>query len=340
MSMIDKFRDFHLYDYYRDGHDLMYSDPGAAYELFQQGKREAEVAGNHDWMLTFDHWTIQILLHSKSDYKRAHEQAIAGTLEARKPEYDDVQERICIHEDLISVYLGIDPVGYAEMLQQAIDYMDDEIEGDINCRFCLQSRKGSFALAMNDLDKAKEETNHFLAMSQDSPHYRANAHGDLCDILYRESRWSELLPASLEGERLARESEHDAQIILFLAWQTLAYQMIGQEDEAQQKYRQATATSAKFSRSVRGRDYYQALCHYHEVQGNLSESLVLRERQLSQIAGKGMLFGECQCRIAICKLKQQPGQDISADIQAAREVAAQLVYPDDIMAELDALEAN
>jgi hypothetical protein len=63
----------------------------------------------------------------------------------------------------------------------------------------------------------------------------------------------------------------------------------------------------------------------------------VREEQLATIRGKDRLDYECRVHIERCRLLSQLGRLQNADLDAAREAARRLRYPDEYVAEINKL---
>src|SRR5215472_783316 len=101
------------------------TDPDVMLGLLAEGKALAQQLDEPWWVLFFDHWRLQALLHFKYDYRDVMDLAVTATLEARKPQFSTLPQRICLHEDLIYAYVGTDAEGHADRITQALDYMQE-----------------------------------------------------------------------------------------------------------------------------------------------------------------------------------------------------------------------
>ena len=120
-----------LVEYYYIAQEFHDYDHDRALALLQQGREFARRLGEPWWVLFYEHWRIQVLLFHKRDYTAALDAAVRAAVEVRKPIYAHLPQRICLHEDVISAYAGIDPAGHATKIQQALDYMESEITPDL-----------------------------------------------------------------------------------------------------------------------------------------------------------------------------------------------------------------
>lgn len=307
-----------------------------------EGRALAKQLNESWWVLFFDHWRLQVLMHYIRDFTSVLEIAVEATLEARKPSYALFPQRICLHEDLINAYLGIDPIGHADAISQAMIYMADEVPEDVECRFCAEGCRTEFALVRNDLEEAEESARLTLEMADQSDlysaaqHHSASACDHLCMIAHlRENReamkeWAEM------GEELSRQEDDQIGIATHLLWQALLARQDGDERTARRK-RHRAVTRAKRVRSVPGAYFYNALCAYHEAGGDLEKSLRAREHELARCKGRGRFFDESQLQLKRCRLLARMGQLTEGHLAEAREAIQKLRQPEPLLIELEQL---
>src|SRR5689334_4863286 len=109
---------------HREAYRFRESDPDHALALLAEGRRLADRLGEPWWVLYYDQQRVHALLHFKQDYRDVLDLAVRNTLQMRKPAWAGFPRQLLIHGDLVSAYLGIDPVGYAEPVRQALEYLD------------------------------------------------------------------------------------------------------------------------------------------------------------------------------------------------------------------------
>jgi hypothetical protein len=265
-----------------DGEALRMTTPDLAISKMMEARTQAEAANDQNAVLSISHWILQTIIFEQRDFKNAYDLVVKTAVEARKPQYSHLRERICVHQDLILTYEGIDPIGYADLIEDALNFMTQTITPTIQCRYCLQSLRCSFELEMERWDTAREAANHHLAMSEHGwkHHHGVAAHSYLTEIAYRQQAWETVITESKIGEELGRRNEHVIEEISFMmAARALAHRRLGQETEAQQAYRQAVAIPARTARMMRF-VYYDALCDYHLAEGDIEAALKIRDRQL------------------------------------------------------------
>jgi hypothetical protein len=316
------------------------TEPDRALALLARGRTVAKTLNEPWWVLLFDHWRLQVLLHFKQDYRDVLDLAVQATVEARKPQYANLPQRVCLHEDLIWAYVGIDPVGHAGAIQQALDYMAAEVTPEVECRYCVQNCRTEFQTHLGRLDEARHSALHTLSEGDadlsrhTAEHHAVSAHCDLCDIAYRRRDWEGLREAALAGEEVARRRDRPRRLAELLAWQAVLARHDGDEDTARRRVRQAAARLGRL-KAQPGQAYYDAVCAYHELGGELEQALEVRGRELNGLLNTGRHHYECRCRLRRCELLARLGRSLEPERTAAREAATKLRDPSRYLAELD-----
>ncbi|MFO0928287.1 MAG: hypothetical protein U0736_14815 [Gemmataceae bacterium] len=108
-----------LAGYHRAAYQYRESDPDRALTLLDEGRRLADQLNEPWWGLFYRQYRVHALLHFKADYRDVLDLAVHNTLELRKPAFTHFPRRLMVHGDLVSADLGIDPVGYAEVIERA-----------------------------------------------------------------------------------------------------------------------------------------------------------------------------------------------------------------------------
>jgi len=307
------------------------NNPDAMLSALREARTLAQQLGEKWWVLYLDHWTLQAMFNYKLDYSDVLDLATRSTLETRKAVYANFPERVCLHEDLITAHMGIDPLGNAKIIEQALDYMRNEVRPGIQCAFCVQNCRTEFSLICDDLPTAEMSARITLQMAGDQPghtgdHHGMYAHADLCSVAHRRGEWDELDLHATEGEVLARRVEDPLKVAEFLVWQAVVARHKRDEETARRRIRQATSRLGR-TQSVPGNAFHNGLCYFHEMAGEFDKALEVRTQELQRMAGKGRHHDECRCLSEVCKLKRKLGLPFDADRQRAEEVARKLKDP-------------
>jgi hypothetical protein len=318
------------------------TDPAKALALFDEGKRLAQRLGESWWVLYYERWHVHALLHFQRDYRHVLDLAVRNTLEARKPLYDNFPQRISIHEDLVSAYIGIDPDGYAEPIRAALDYLEAQAPPSLECRLHLLGLRREFALQRGRLDEAHEAARRSLAVIAERPrhstaeHYAVFVYSGLCVVHFGRGEWAELREAAGLGEEVGRRVGHKLELSEFLLWQALLARRAGDEDRARLLCVRATGQVGRL-RMPPDAPYYDALCTYHELGGRPEAALAVRDRELAAIRDQGRLAYEFRCRLKRCRLLARLGRPLGGEVAAARAAAERLRNPAPRLAELDGI---
>lgn len=332
-----------LYDLQQQAFQHGKSDPAAMLASLEEGRALAQRLGEAWWVLLFDHWRLQCYRHYLLDYKPAGDLAVRATLEARKPQYEGLPQRVCLHDDLVGTYLGVDPLGHAEAIEKALEFMASEIRPDFECRYCLQNRRRAFALVRGRLDEAEDCSRVQLAMAADDfsfstgDHHAVFAYEGLCEVALRCQDWDRLGEFAQVGAETARRANEHIYLATFLLLQALLARRDGDEERAAKLARQGLE-QRKRVQALPGSFYYDVLCAYHEAGGQWERALKVRTRQLEETAGKGRLHDECECHLKRCRLLARLQQPLEEALSAARTAARQLRRPEPVLEQLAALE--
>ncbi len=318
------------------------SDPDRALALAADGRRLAEALREPWWALYYDHYRVHALLHFKQDYRDVLDLAVRNTLEVRKPSYGEFPRRLRIHDDLVSAYVGIDPVGYAGPIRQALAYLDGEVPAIGEDRYMLLGGQRQFAVELGDLDRAEWAARKSLDLADgdEDPgmarHFTVFTYAGLAEIAWRRGDWAGLRDAAEAGEEVARQVGHKVELAGLLMWQALVARHEGNEENATRCYRQAVALVARV-RMPPDSSYFDAKCAFHERGGQPERALRVRDAELATVGGKGRLAQECRCLLQRCRLQAALGALTDEDVEAAREAARRLREPGAPLAELERL---
>jgi hypothetical protein len=321
------------------------TDPDRALALIAQGRRLAERLREPWWVLYYDHYHVHALLHFKQDYNDVLERAVGNTLEARKPAYAAFPRRLLIHDDLVAAYTGIDPVGYAGPIREALAWLDAEAPAAGEDRYMLLGAVRQLALDLGELGAAEEAVRQTLALADAdadrgmAQHFLVFTYAALADLCWRRGDWAGLAEVTATGEEVARQVGHRVELAGFWMWQALLARRAGEEGRAAALYRKASGSMARV-RMPPDPAYFDAECAFHELAEGPARALGVRERELEAIAGRGRLACECACHVKRCRLLAKMGRLRAEDLAAARAAAGRLRQPEGPLAELERMAAG
>jgi hypothetical protein len=326
---------------WRRAMDIDESDPAAAITILDAAIARAANANDLWWKLFLEHWKLQMLLNKKRDFSAALDCAARATLEVRGSQFDAFPQRICLHEDLISSYGGLDPQGYAPLIQNALNYMESQIAPGMECEMCHIALRAEFYrstghpealdLAWEYLERAERKNHEF---------YGAQACLQLCHSLAEiegvgaREQMTEILALGRDLLVRAKYTEGTHEILM---WSALVARWNG-EPEAPRAYQRAREARARYGAAARP-GYYYAGVLFHEADGNLERAIQLLDEELQEIEGGSEFWREANRRLKKCELLKEMGLSWHTEGERVRQVAQKLNKPEGIAAKLAALGA-
>jgi hypothetical protein len=322
------------------------SDPDLAIAACAEGKQIAEQLREPWWVLFYETRRIEALMQFKRDFRNVLDFGVQCVAELSKPTNATYPGRAAVWDNLIAAYCEIDPEGYEEQLQQAIEYLDKEIPQEHDSsRYLLQDRRILFAeecdrprdiydACMRQLDFAASDSDQSRAI-----HFAVFTYCSLCPLAARIKDWETLASWSAAAEELARLKGHRCEHSEALAWQGVAAFQQGDEEKANRTYLNAS-TQMSHLRMPPKRNYYEALAAYHLHRGDLAAALGVRDTEWKTITGWGRLLYECRVQIQRAWLLLYLGRLQEADLVSAREAAGKLRKPAKHLEEIEAITAK
>jgi hypothetical protein len=325
---------------HREAYARRQSDPDRMLALLEEGRALALRLNEPWWVLFYDHWRVEALIYYKDDYREVVDLAVRAVLEARKPAYERHPLRFAVWCNLVAAYLCVDPRGHAGAIRTALDYLGTQVPAEGGDRYLLQARRHWFAYELGDLGAARALALEELALADADPdrqlatHHEVDTHKALCRIAFRAGDWPALDEHAAAGEEKARSVRYRYEVALFLVWRALGARREGREEEARRLFRQGTAQMGRLGQPPDD-TYYDAVCLYHELGGQLLAAWRARERHLVQAAGRGQRAAEAECRVKRCRLLRRMELPAEAEAEAARAAARRLRDPSWYLGELE-----
>lgn len=315
--------------------------PNEAVRLLRQASAAAKEQGDPHEGLFIDHWLLQTLLHVIEDYDQALDLAVQTAVEARKPLYKSQMERMCVHEDLIGAYMGIDPLGHEKRIEDAMAYMENEVTPSQECYYCLLGMRSSFEMIIGPTEKCEAAVRRFYSDTQSyDRHHHGSAHLDICWLLAQQGEWERLLPYTLKGIEVIGDSEQlESSVAALWAVQALALRNLGREAEADLAFQRAKAKAERIVTPM-GRQFYDWMSAYHQMGGQVQAAISVRERQLREMTGKGQPYWEAVVRLSYARLLRQVGAPYTSQVDEIRRLAETLKKPEVVLEPLAIFEAE
>lgn len=316
---------------YQRGSMLRKTDPDQALQGMIAGRDLAEAANDKQALIYMNHWILQLMIFEKRDYQGAYDLAVKTALEARKPEYQHRQERICTQQDLILTYEGIDLEGYEELIEDALKYMISQVTPEIQCRRCLQGLLCSTAIGLERTEKAIQYSREYLDVAENagwhSHHHTINAYEHLCEAVSLQKDWHAMIKYALVALQLiGKDIYYNTSAASLHAAMAYAYQMLDQPKDAQLAYQKAV-NMANHTKAELPTSYYNFMTAYHLGVGELEKALHIRERHIASMEGRGQIFWECLARIDRCRLLKKLGRDYAEELATVKTLIPKLKKP-------------
>ncbi len=327
-----------------EGFALQEIDPDSTLAAFTAGRALAARLDEPWWVLFYDVWRVIALLNYQHDFRDVLDLTVRCALEVRKPLYAGHPWKFAAYNNLISAYIGIDPAGHADRIQEALDYLDAELPpGPHDDRYVMLGKKRQFLRETGRLDEAYRVAQAHLGLldEDDEPintsWYAVSVNADLCWLSWRRGDWDGVAGHAAATEELTRRVDpSQAQLAEALLWQAVLARRAGDEPTARRLCRRAAARMGRL-RTPPGDNYFDALALYHELGDNPARALEVRERELETVSGKGRLASECEAHVKRCRLLARLGRLEEGDLAAARAAAARLRKPAYYLVQIDAL---
>ena len=314
---------------WRRAMDADEDDPQGAVALLEATIARARNNGDAWWAMFLEHWKLQILLNKARDFEAALDCAARATVAVRAPQFGAFPQRICLHEDLITAYQGLDPVGYAPLIQNALDYMEREIAPGVDCEACHRGLCAEFMRSTSQ-NGAVDAAWKYLALAEarDEEFHRAQAYLQLCFSLAAletptaREKMSELSRLGFESVKKADYSEGLHEILM---WQALGAIWDGDAD-AKRAFLRAVETRQRYGAAARP-GYFFAGTLFYEASGDGEGALGWLDEELREIDGQGEWWRETTRRAKKCAILGAMGLDFRSEAQKVRSVAAKLKNP-------------
>lgn len=258
--------------YAQQGDMLRQANPEVALQVFQVGRTAAEQLPEPCWVLFFAQRMAHICIFELEDLERAMDLVTRDYVLSTQDSYTYCPINPALRLNLVETYLYYDPVGYADTIQEVIDYLRKTESDDIFTRLQLDDFIAQLSLKRNQLDKALD---YSLRTLEDGYGYLT-----LTRIYWERGDYQKALDIS----ELRQEESLSSPFMLAdaRAW-TAAMLMRTKGDalKAKSLYQRAQYHINKIN-FVPNSTLYDALAEYHEASGNLNKALQVRDEQLAK----------------------------------------------------------
>lgn len=333
---------FELPRLHNRAYKLRETDPAQALALLEKGSQEAARLREPWWVLFYDDWRVTAQLFFLRDFRNVLDLAVRNVLEIGKPANAQFPLRFSIQRNLIAAYLGIDPAGYADQIEPALEHLEREVPAEGGDKYLVQGSKREFALSLDRVDDAAAAVWQALRMAvndrnqSSATHHATFNYSGLCEIAWKRGDMVLLDEAAQAGEEAARASDLQMELTEFLQWQAVVAVAQGQSDQAQ-SLAQRASERVKRLKMPPDTAYFDALSGYHSLRGDHEGVLAARRQELATLVNRGRHFAEWRCRFRICRTLRSLNRPFEDEREAAREVACRLKNPAHYLMQLQAI---
>ncbi len=284
--------------------DHFNTDPDRAIAMIEEAIGIAKTLEEPYWEMEARHWLAQVLVLKKRDFTKGLPLTVQSATEARHPMYKDWTTRICLYQDLIAAYIGVDALTHAEAIEVALDRMQAEAPPSSQCFHCLFGERTSFELNRGNLNAAKLVGQTYLSNANtDYHHSYAQIH--LMYIAFLEDDWAAVLRHAEAAEKVSRP-HHVNNLVKALVWQAVAHLKLGDIEKGHSLFLQSEA-ERELCGVTFGMQYWTGRVMYYEFSGDLDAAITARQTHLNTIAGLGALREEAEAWLDLCRLQKQQG---------------------------------
>lgn len=301
-------------------------NPDAALALLDEGMTLADNLSEPWWQVYYTYWRTEAFVFYLGDLNRGLDNAVRTVVEVRKPEYERFPALGRVYRVLLDSYVFRDPIGYEDKINETIHTMEHDIPLDLDTRCLLQARRAQMANVLEDYKEAERQALIYLQMSEHSAFRMMHAYEILADLAYNRRDYDKALAYAIEMDEQSRQSRKKSGTVVSYEVRATIARIRGNEEDARKFYRQKLAHEAMLG-TKRGNFSYDLMCNFHERAGESDKSWGLRERQLSEVEGKGFFHSEVLIRLARCRLLGRMGQPLEDEMKATRAAIANLLKP-------------
>ncbi|MEL6310031.1 MAG: hypothetical protein AAFR81_08615 [Chloroflexota bacterium] len=291
------------------------------------------------WVLFFDYWCAETLIFYKNTYQAGLDRAVRMIAGAHKDDYVDCPVRGRAYYTLMYIYYAMDVIGYEDKIREMITFMEREIPLDDDTFQRMQYTQAALAQATEDYTTAEHIIQQYLNMTIGNAHRQSGGFNMMRLIAYARGDIAQAYEYALQSEthaRYARLQNSVAIAILFRASHALR---LGKEDEAHTLHQRGMTHFERYHlRPLPA--YYDAICEYHELAGNLPKARFLRQEQRRAMETIGSPHYIAHAHLAYARLLGRLGEDTSDALQTTRQKADALLKPAHFLGKVDAVEGG
>lgn len=330
----------HLVYLYDKGWQSLRAEKHAeALNYFEEGSTLSGQLNLPCFELFYDYWSAETLVFYKNDYREGLDRSIKMGARAHKEQFADCPVRGRVYYTLMYVYYAMDASGYEDKIREMIDFMDKEIPLDDDTYQRMLYTQSSLAYTLENYDEAKTIIQQYLALTVGNAHRQSGGYNMLRMLAHAHGHLEEALNFARICEKYARFSRLENSVALSLLWQAVYAQYTGNSDDASALHIQGKSHYERFDLKPLP-EYYNAVCEYLELCGDIEAVLDLRREELKAIPDVGSVSYTANSWLQYVRLLGRAGEDMSDALLKVAESAKPLLKPQRFTDKLKKIESG
>lgn len=334
---LQKQRMVYLYD--KGWQSLRAEKHSEALNHFEEGSRLSTQLGLPCFELFFDYWAAETLIFYKNDYREGLDRGIKMGARAHKDQFVECPVRGRVYYTLMYVYYAMDALGYEDKIREMIQFMEDEIPLDDDTYHRMLYTQSSLAYALEEYDEAKRIIQQYLARTVGNAHRQSGGYNMLRMIAHAHGHLEEAFNFAHIGEKFAKFARLENSVSLSLLWQAVYAQYTGKIEEASTLHHQGKSHHEDFGLK-RLPEYYNAVCEYLELCGDIETVLELRREEIEAIPDVGSVSYTANSWLQYVRLLGRAGKSINDAMEKATLHAKPLLKPEKFMEKLEKVKSG
>ena len=256
----------------QQGDVLRGTNPQMAFQIYQIGRTASEQLAEPCWVLFFGQRMAHICIYELEDLDRAMDLVARDYVLSANDQHVHCAINPAIRVNLVETYLYYDPVGYADTIQEVVDYLRTTEANDDIIEQQLDDFLAQLCLKLNQLDRALEYSLRTLESGY--------GYLTLTRIYWERGDYQKALEISQLREEQSTSSSY--QFADARAWvAAMLMRTNGDHEQANRLYQWANYHVNKIN-FVPNSTLYDALAEYHEASGDMNKALAVRDDQIAK----------------------------------------------------------
>ncbi len=334
---LQKQRMVYLYD--KGWQSLRAEKHSVALNYFEEGLQLSQELNLPCFELFYDYWCAETLIFYRNDYREGLDRSIKMGARAHQERFIDCPVRGRVYYTLMYVYYAMDALGYEDKIREMIKFMDDAIPLDDDTHHRMQYTRSSLAYVLEDYDEAERIIQEYLAITVGNAHRQSGGYNMLRMIAHARGELDKAFNFAHIGEKYARFAQLENSVALALLWQGVYALYTGDIERAAILHLQGKSHYERFDLKPLP-EYYNAVCEYLELCGDIDTVLQLRREQIGAISEVGSVSYTANSHLQYVRLLGRAEKDITEALKTAYTTGDALLKPQHFNEKLQKVEAG